>query len=507
MLAMNNKRPTSCPPDKVLTICTIVLVTLFFILLAPLQCLAQGSPGKWVYGLLIDCSDGMNRPMANGSMSSTVGQVAKQIVDEEFFQANASRHDMLDPNLNNGTIPDSIRLSIRHLGGARDQNDRSCTISNDYYSFDSRGSGCMLSDWSRHASERPGALRRIADAWRNGGSPLGGADSDHSILGLGLTRFLEDALAGNNGVKLLFITDGGESCSRDSASTHMTIRNAVDVLNSFLNSHSGVGSRIAITIIGFGVVDPQAQDRLHDLRLAIANKGARYAYLKTTPSDPTQARSQLRAEISRFISASEMNYRVYSPCESCYPTRQNNCDCCFFANLWRAQCAWPECSPEGGGPQWDCTEWKSVPYTDSTGTHYYNVCNHWEKFWCPDIRHTDTIWCGHRDHTCGTDVGSNGECALNTCEFCAKEAGGRRLYYPNPVYNPSYYINEVFSGRNYVDAHPACFATARCGLTYTPINYIPLDADDINSQFPVDQRGARTSTSFSPVTNFLDSYN
>lgn len=469
---------------------------------------AQAAPGRWIYGVLIDCSDGMNREMpdANGN-PSTVGKVAKSIIFDQFFQANANlatgtSNAMLDPNLRDLTIPDSLMLFVRNLGGVRDQEARSCSIDDDYYSFDSTDGGCMLSDWRRQPDEGESALARFGSAWRGTGPSVGGPDSDHSIVGVGLVEFLRDALAiPGTGIKLLFVTDGGDSCSRDSSSNHLNVQTAVEILNDFLTAEH-YGSNIALTIVGFGVTDQQAEDRLLNLGRTIKNKGAKYSHVTIAPTDPANARYRLTSEIQRFISAGEMNYRLYSPCKSCYPTRQNNCDCCFFANLWRQQCAFPECDPWDGDPQWECMHYKIITYTDSTGPHSYTICDKWEQFWCPDKRHSDTIWCGNAHHTCGTDVGTSGECAMDPCQFCKAIKGVRTTYNPNPRYQPGAAITAIFAGRNYTDGNPSCFGSAGCGLSYTPFATIPLDPAVVNDQWPREHRGERTSTQFAPTVNY-----
>lgn len=456
-----------------------IYISLLFLLVSPLV-EASAQSARTIYGVLLDCSDGMNRQM---SESTTVGQEIKLALGKHFFQEERFS-PLTVPGLTEGTW-----YAFRHLGGAKNKDERSCEISGEYYSFNHDGV-CMLSDWKRGTDEGAPAMEQLYQVWGNGGP-----DSDHSILGGGLVGFLTDNLSVGPGepdkaMKLLFISDGGESCNRNDGNT------AVDLLESYLSS-SGNGSRIFVTILGVAITDNYAKQRLSNLRRAFQEAGASHAVLVITPESLGEARIVLQNEIAKFVS--EINRQHYNACKSCYPTRQNTCDCCYYANYWRNQCPYPTCYPQDCPPEYECMHWTTVTveYPDGSSSSV-DVCDHWEEYFCPDPRHSCTQYCGSEHHPCGPDVMDNGECALLPCQFCSATTGQFFPWYPSPIWHDEINQTESFGNRNYIGGSSGCSNVTTCPDPPP----IPLDEEMVNADEEVEHRGAKPLFQYAPTRTY-----
>ena len=254
---------------------------------------------------------------------------------------------------------------------------------------------------------------------------------DHSLLGAGLVDFIRNQVMipsptggqSTSGVKVLFITDGGESCNREGRTGQ---NNSTSLFCQLLDSNLDP-TRLMLTIVGFGVSDQQSVNRLNNLINTAQTRGARFARLRITNQTTFGlAQNELTQELNQFMG--EMTSTRYNPCFSCDTTRRQACDCCYYGNFWRWACPFPECYPTNWVPEFICNAGGWQTYQDASG-RTVTVCMSGYWVFCPDPEHSATVYCGDFGHTCGPWVRTHGECPLSPCQYCSQFLGSQHNYF------------------------------------------------------------------------------
>lgn len=296
----------------------VLMSCLFFFSLffaRPWTVLAQVTVNADLILVSVDASEAMNRRWAEAS-PLPMKQSIQQVLSQELFNINS--------------IPNESWISMRILGGVRTGINRSCDLTNQagqYYSYKipttwNRGNGwnfCNLSEWTTtgYANGSP-----FFSYWN--GLYQNIKPSDYSLIGKGFADHLRDvgaflSISGNRRIRALLITDGGESCNRQSNRNNDPL---AILRRTTFNGRSVINNRLTLWVVLVNPISLEDQARMQRIVDAVNNIQPGRAYRDNSVLTVANDQAQLAQSIAAFrLSQVGAAGTFYDPSATCAPAQ------------------------------------------------------------------------------------------------------------------------------------------------------------------------------------------